>query len=216
MTTPLSLNEVEEDAFKELFNLSFGTTAATLSEMVDAEIVLSVPSFSRLSPRSLLVQIHQLFGDSIGLVGMRYQFTFPSERVVPGMAVLLVRATDLCLFLEALHGDAIPVEMIGQIEADSMQLAGDVLLYTCASSLSALLESDIDCQKPFFFRGDPEALSIQLGLAERDESQELLMLRVDFLMTGKGVTGALLTWMDGDGLPFLKTEIDHFITTHMS
>ncbi|MBF0416801.1 MAG: hypothetical protein HQL86_00935 [Magnetococcales bacterium] len=212
----LFLDEVEEDAFKELFNLSFGATAATLSEMVDAEIKLSVPSFLKLPPRSLLKQLHGLFGDSIGLVGMRYRFIFRAERELPGMAVLLVRAADLRPFLEALHGDAIPSEMIGQIEADSMQLAGDVLLYTCASTLSALLASDIDCQRPFFFRGESGSLSEQLGMEGREDGQELLMLRVDFQMTGKGVSGSLLTWMDDDGLPFLKAEIDHFIVTHMS
>ncbi|MEO5347499.1 MAG: hypothetical protein H7834_14145 [Magnetococcus sp. YQC-9] len=215
MTTPVLLDEVEEDAFKELFNLSFGATAATLSEMVDAEIELSVPAFSRLSGRSLLMQIHRLFGSSIGLVGMDYRFIFPGEHVVPGKAVLLVRAVEIVHFLEALHGASIPEEMIPQIEQDSMQLAGDVLLYTCASSLSRMLESEIDCERPVFFHGEAPELPHHLGLVGEYAEEELLMLRVDFFMAGKGVSGSLLTWMSGEGLPYLKAEIDHFIASQM-
>ncbi|MBF0342136.1 MAG: hypothetical protein HQL95_14420, partial [Magnetococcales bacterium] len=97
-------------------------------------------------------------------------------------------------------------------------------LYTCASTLSALFESEIDSERPFFFRGDPGLLSLDLALPAAPDApvdptapvRDLLMLRVDFRLAGKGVTGSLLTWMDGNGLPRLKTEIDHFITSHMA
>ncbi|MBF0272478.1 MAG: hypothetical protein HQL98_10485 [Magnetococcales bacterium] len=216
--SPLLLDEVEEDAFKELFNISFGMTAATLSEMVDAEIELSVPCFSMLTEKSISDYIRHMYGMAVGLVGMRYRLVFSEGHAIPGMAVLLVRAADLGHFLDALHGGPLPESMAALVEAESMQLTGEILLYTCASSLSLLFGSEIVGEKPIFFRGDPEALPAYLALedANGEEDRPLLMLRVDFALTGKEVTGSLLTWMDGNGLPLLKTEIDHFIAMHMA
>ncbi|MBF0626915.1 MAG: hypothetical protein HQL91_01700 [Magnetococcales bacterium] len=211
------LDEVEEDAFKELFNISFGMTAATLSEMVDAEIALSVPTFSMLPEKAVSEYMRQIHGVVVGLVGMRYRLIFKPGQAVPGMAVLLVRAEDLRHFIDALYGGPIPEEVAAQVEEESMQLTGEVLLYTCASSLSLLFASDIDGERPFFFRGNPEDMSDALVLPQGvDTERDLLLLRVDFSLTGKGVTGSLLTWMDGNGLPLLKTEINHFICAHMA
>ncbi|MBF0214488.1 MAG: hypothetical protein HQM00_13170 [Magnetococcales bacterium] len=213
----LLLDEAEEDAFTELFNISFGMTAATLSEMVDAEIELSVPCFSMLTEGSLVDTIREMYGSAVGLVGMRYRFVFSEDHAIPGMAGLLIRAADLGHFLDALHGGPVPEAYAEQVATDSMQLTGEVLLYTCASSLSLLFASEIDGEKPVFFQGDPGVLSDYLSLSEsHDPARSLLMLRVDFSLKGKGVSGSLLTWMDGEGLPLLKTEIDHFIAVHMA
>ncbi|MBF0342228.1 MAG: hypothetical protein HQL95_14880, partial [Magnetococcales bacterium] len=119
---PFFLDEEEEDAFKELFNISFGMTAASLSEMVDAEIELSGPGFARIPAGSVTEFIRGLYGRSVGLVGMRYRFIFPSDSVVVGMAVMLVNAADLGHFLEALHGSAVPEEMVIPLAEESMQL----------------------------------------------------------------------------------------------
>ncbi|NGZ06852.1 MAG: hypothetical protein G8237_10905 [Magnetococcales bacterium] len=206
------LNDIEEDAFKEFFNISFGMTAATLSEMVDAEIVLSVPVFSMLPEQSVGHFIHELYGQAIGLVGMRYQMIFSEDHAIPGLAVLLVRADDLGHFVDALCGDAVPEEMASQMTAESMELTGEVLLYTCASSLSMLFATEIAGEKPIFFRGASENLPDYLTLADAGpEERNLLLLRVDFTLLEKNVSGSLLTWMDGQGLPLLKSGIDRFL-----
>ncbi|MEO5334942.1 MAG: hypothetical protein H7839_23255 [Magnetococcus sp. YQC-5] len=221
MTT---LDESETDAFKELFNLSFSKAAATLSEMVDAEVTLSLPCLSMLPRPAVAEHIHSLYGTSIGLVGMRFQFEFSPDNSIHGMAVLMIRASDIGHLLDALYGSHIPDEKVAELEEEALQLAGAVLLYTCTSSLSALFASEIVAEKPNFFKGDPAGLNEYLVCSDwpekssataSNEQHDLLMLRVDFSLLGKEVYGSLLTWMDGEGLPSLKVEIDHFIAAHM-
>ena len=220
----IPLGEAEEDALKELFNLSFGKAAATLSEMVDAEVSLSVPCFFSMSRESMAEHIHSLYGSAIGLVGMRYRFIFSPEQTIPGMAILLIRAAEIAHFLDALYGTHIPEERVTQVEEEAMQLTGDLMLYTCTSSLSTLFSSGIEGEKPHYYRGAPEGLSAYLSLPDQPPtaagesagpSTQLLLLRVDFSMEGKEVAGSLLTWMDGDHLSDLKREIDRFMAAYL-
>ncbi|MEO5349064.1 MAG: hypothetical protein H7836_05410 [Magnetococcus sp. YQC-3] len=218
------LNETEEDVLKELFNLSFGKTAATLSEMVDAEIALSLPCFFTLSRGAVVEHIHSLYGEAIGLVGMRYRFLFSPGQTIPGMAILLIRAAEIAHFLDALYGTHIPEEMANRVEEEAMQLTGDLLLYTCTSSLSTLFSSEIEGEKPHYYRGGPEGLSAYLSLSDppltpveesADPAAQLLLLRVDFSLVGKEVAGSLLTWLEGAHLPTLKKEITRFMAAYL-
>ncbi|MBF0438239.1 MAG: hypothetical protein HQL93_03865 [Magnetococcales bacterium] len=223
------LTALEEDAFKELFNLSFGKVASTLSEMVDAEVTLSPPFYCSLPGSSVAEYIQSLFGAEIGLVGMRYQFEFPSDQIIDGnlfqiwpdhtidgMAVLMIRDTEMGHFLDALYGEHIPEEQLFQVEEETLQLAGDVLLYTCTSSLSTLFASEIHCEKPQFFKGAPEELLSFLALSDTQDGGENLLLRVNFSLIDKEVAGSMLTWMGGSGVPRLKAELNQFVAMYMA
>ncbi|MBF0125660.1 MAG: hypothetical protein HQM02_00460 [Magnetococcales bacterium] len=211
--TPL-LDEAEEDAFKELYSLSFGKAASTLSEMLDTEVFLSLPQFSMLSRQSLVEYVRSLHGSLVNLVSMPYRFVFSPDDTIPGMAVLLIRSSAVASFLEALYGTPMPEDMANIVEAEAMSLTGDVLLYTCVSSLSAFFSSEIDSEKPKFFKGIPDDLPGHLAFV--DAPDQLLLLRVDFHLQDREVAGSLLTWMDGDKVPCLRTEIAHFMRQYMT
>ncbi|MEO5332166.1 MAG: hypothetical protein H7839_09095 [Magnetococcus sp. YQC-5] len=215
-------DEAEEDVLKELFNLSFGKAAATLSEMVDAEVSLSVPCFFTMSKESVAEHIHSLYGTAIGLVGMRYRLIFAPDQTIPGMALLLIRATEIAHFLDALYGTHIPEEMVTQVEEEAMQLTGDLMLYTCTSSLSTIFSSEIEGEMPHYYRDGPEGLSAYISLSDpisaensADSSTQLVLLRVDFSLEDKTMTGSLLTCLEGDHLPHLKREITRFMAAYL-
>ncbi|WP_130470670.1 hypothetical protein [Candidatus Magnetaquicoccus inordinatus] len=212
----ICLDELEEDTLRELFNLSFGRAAATLSEMVDGEISLSVPCLRLLSEREIVAHLLELYGSAIGMVGMRFRFVFAESRAIAGMALLLLRAAEVAHLLDALYGNHLPDELLLQVEEETMQSTGDLLLYTCVSSLSALLLSEIDCAPPHYYRGTPQQLSHELLPERSPESGSLvdekwLLLRVDFSLLGKDVAGSLLLWMDGAALPILKEGLDRYL-----
>jgi chemotaxis protein CheC len=219
------LDEMEEDALRELFNLSFGRAAATLSEMVDGEIILSLPCLSLLSEAEMLHRLADVYGSAIGMVGMRFRFIFAEDRAIAGMAVLVLRAAEVAHLLDALYGGHVPEEMLTQVEGEAMQSTGDVLLYTCVSSLSALLGSDIAGDVPHYYRGSLLSLRDFLlpsgEFAASPEScsalevAQWLLLRVDFALLGKEVAGSLLLWMDGSALPILKEGLDGFLANPM-
>ncbi|MBF0295072.1 MAG: hypothetical protein HQL96_07760 [Magnetococcales bacterium] len=206
----LPLNDAEEDAFLELFNLSFGKAAATLSEMVDAEVSLSLPCFALLPQADVTQLLRDLYGTSIRMVYLPHRFVFDGGEEVPGTAVLLIRAAEVTHFLEALYGTPIPEEMAMQVEEEAFRSAADILLYTCVSSLSAFFSSEIASENPIYFKGSPENLSSHPLVG--DGQEDLLLLRIDFKLLGKGVAGSLLTWLDGGHLPSLRVEIARYIT----
>ncbi len=217
------LDEMEEDALRELFNLSFGRAAATLSEMVDGEISLSLPCVSLLSEEEMVRRLTDVYGSAIGMVGMRFRFVFAADRAIAGMAVLVLRAAEVVHLLDALYGGHVPEEMVTQVEGEAMQSTGDVLLYTCVSSLSALLASEIAGEVPCYYRGSLAALhafllpGAELARAMEGDSAlaQWLLLRVDFALLGKDVAGSLLLWMDGSALPILKEGLDRFLADPM-
>ncbi|MBF0369694.1 MAG: chemotaxis protein CheC [Magnetococcales bacterium] len=219
----LKLDEMEEDALKELFNLSLGRAASTLSEMVDAEVSISVPCLDWAAPKEVAKHLGSLAGASVGLVAMPYRFEFSSEEILPGMAVLLMRYQDVGHFLDLLYGTPIPADMVDQVEVEAMEQVGDVLLYTCTSSLSAFLQSDIDSDPPRYLKGEPQSLLDHLPLTKTEESDlattpdpeaQLLTLRVDFAIVEKEVTGSIMTWMDGRCVKGMVAELDHLIDDH--
>ncbi|MBF0184417.1 MAG: hypothetical protein HQM06_08515 [Magnetococcales bacterium] len=219
----ICLDDMEEDALRELFNLSFGRAAATLSEMVDGEISLSPPCMSLLSESRLVAHLAGLYGMAIGVVGMRFRFVFSENRSIAGMAVLLIRAAEIAHLLDALYGSPLPDEVLIQVEGETMQSTGDVLLYTCVSSFSALLSSDIECDAPHYYRGTVTELQPFLlpgGLTQTEdpataEAEQWLLLRVDFTLLGKQVAGSLLMWMDGAALPNLRAGLDRYLADSM-
>lgn len=215
------LDELEEDALKELFNLSFGQAAATLSEMADTELLLSRPGFSIISSDDLVAEIKTMHGEAIGLVGMRYRFICSFDKTMPGMAVLLIRSKDMARFLDALSGEHIQEEMAAKVEQEVMEQVGDVLLYTCISTLSHFFATEIVSERPHYFKGQTNELAGYLAFQDAEmasetiKNQKFLLLRVDFSLLDKEVTGSLLTWLHGEGLPSLKAELDLLISSYL-
>ncbi|MBF0178647.1 MAG: hypothetical protein HQM03_01335 [Magnetococcales bacterium] len=204
------LDDAEEDAFLELFNLSFGKAAATLSEMVDAEVSLALPCFALLPRADVARLLRDLYGASIRMVYLPHRFVFDGGEDLPGTAVLLIRATEVTHFLEALYGTPIPEEMAMRVEEEAFRSAADILLYTCISSLSAFFASEIVSDNPVYFKGSPEDLPSHPLIGEGQG--DLLLLRFDFKLIEKEVAGSLLTWLDGGHLPSLRAEIARYIT----
>ncbi|MBF0348426.1 MAG: hypothetical protein HQL81_12240 [Magnetococcales bacterium] len=217
------LDELEEDAIKELFNLSLGRAVPTLSEMVDAEIEFSVPCLEMTPASSLVENIESLVGSAACLVQMGFDLVFSWRENLAGTALFLMRADSMEPMLNALYGVPVPMATQHQVCRETFTDVGDLVLYTCVSTLSRLLDSDVEGEKPAFHRGNPRDWNIAMasfnpggegGFDGHWEEKRVANLRIDVAIPVRKVAGSVLIWFDLTDGPDLKRAIRHFIATH--
>ncbi|MBF8271210.1 MAG: cheC-like family protein [Magnetococcales bacterium] len=215
------LNELEEDAIKEIFNLSLGHAIPTLSEMVDAEIEFFPPGIEMTPANHLANTIEKLMGSAVCLVHMGFDLVFTEKANITGTAILLLRSGVVEPLLDALYGEHVPETMQNHVCQETFTDVGDLLLYTCVSTLSRLLDSGLEGRKPVFFRGNPMDWNIgpALCLAPEDvpHGEEIpketlfINLRIDLAIPAKKVAGSVLIWLNTCDKTDIKMAIQRFI-----
>ncbi|MBF0422536.1 MAG: hypothetical protein HQL73_06045 [Magnetococcales bacterium] len=217
------LDELEEDAIKEMFNLSLGHALPTLSEMIDAEIEFSTPCLEVTPTRELIQYLEGLVGESACVVHMAFDLLLTQRGRLLGNTLLLLRTEVLSPFLDALYGEHVPETLQGAVCEDAFTDVADLLLYTCISTLSRLLDSEVEGKKSIFYRGDPKtwdgilsscrqypATKAYEGTRKDDKS---INLRIDFSVPVKNVSGSVLIWINATDDSDLKLAVRQFITT---
>lgn len=211
------LNELEEDAIKEMFNLSLGQALPTLSEMVDAEIEFSTPCLETTPAKQLTQYIQSLVGESACMLHMVFRLMVTDKANLPGNAVLLLRSTSLGPFLDALFGEPVPETMVNQVCTEALTDVADLLLYTCISTLSRLLDSELEGNKPVFSRGEPTTHNwswiTEETFAKHNDDARCINLRIDLSIPCKHVSGSVMIWLDASHDTDLKQAVQHYITT---
>ncbi|MBF0435171.1 MAG: hypothetical protein HQL77_07345 [Magnetococcales bacterium] len=219
------LTEFEEDAIKEMFNLSLGNALPTLSEMVDAEIEFSTPCLETTPAKQLTQTITSMVGESACLLHMVFRLMMTNKADLPGNAVLLLRADSLGPFLDALYGEPVPQALQDQVCAEALTDVADLLLYTCISTLSRLLDSELEGNKPLFFRGKPTLWNRSCPMEpnsdvpnapnENNADAHSITLRIDLSIPIKHVSGSVMIWLDASHDTDLKQAVQHYITTQL-
>ncbi|MBF0109482.1 MAG: hypothetical protein HQL76_09920 [Magnetococcales bacterium] len=217
------LDELEEDAIREMFNLSLGHAVPTLSEMVDAEIEFSPPCIEMTAAQRLIENIEQLVGSAACLVQMGFKLILARTEEVAGTALLLLRGESVAPLLDALYGEHVPESMHNEVCRETFTDVGDLLLYTCVSTLSGLLDADLEGKKPVFFRGNPRdwnmsmaSFNLRDGQVEEASSfgeRQVANLRVDFSIPLRMVGGSVVIWLDWTDKVGLRQAIRRFIAT---
>lgn len=217
------LDDIEEDAIKEIFNVSLGHAIPTLSEMVDAEIVFGIPCLEITPTHHLIDHISELVGSSVCVVHMDFDLTFNHRADIPGKAFLLFRADATPPLLDALYGEHVPEAMQNQVCQETITDVSDLLLYTCISTLSSLLDSGLAGEKPQFFMGNVHNLSLDRTTNNLQEmnflgegfivEKSLINLRMDLSIPARKVAGSVLIWLNSTDSTNLKEAIQQFIIT---
>src|ERR1700743_3339745 len=104
MTGSAPLSELELDALTELVNIGVSHAAGSLRQMVDKEVLLSVPRVE-LVPRERAVQVLSE-RESRKLVAVHQTF----EGDITGRALLIFPETKSLEIVRAIAGTALPLE----------------------------------------------------------------------------------------------------------
>ncbi|BCG63655.1 MAG: chemotaxis protein CheC [Methyloprofundus sp.] len=196
----LVLDEFFIDAISEVLNIGMGAAAASLSEMVEDEVTLSVPGVefvSRLEAANIIGTkvTEDVSGVLQGFAG-----------AINGDALLLFPEEQSLELVRAVLQEDLPLEELTELEQDAMTEIGNVILNACVSNMADLFEKTMIGEVPAFVKG-----SLGSVLSVEQDKGIVLLLKMDFSIQEKNIHGYVTFLMDFASITELQKNIEAFL-----
>src|SRR4051794_14910202 len=175
--TPLT--ELERDALGEVSNIAMARAANSLRQMVEHEVLLSVPAVEILSQD----QATQLVAkpDNPNLVAVRQDFS----GAFAGRALLIFPEANSLELVRAVVGRQLPLEDIVDLEDEALAETGNILLNSWVATIANLLKKNLKMSLPVVIRRDQSHI---FESASRRESL-ILFLHIKFDISRQQIRG---------------------------
>ncbi len=201
------LNEFYVDAVAEVLNVGMGSASASLSEMINEEVKLSVPSVTFVS-RSEAASILGTKAQS-DVSGVHQHF----DGIFEGDAMLLFpEKQSLELVRAVLQQDDMELDDLSDMEQEAMTEIGNVILNACLCSMADMFGKEMHGDIPEFVQGSLKSIFLSESPSEHSEAV-VLLLNMDFAVDKKNIQGYVTFLMDVDSVAKFKNNIDTFLGT---
>jgi chemotaxis protein CheC len=195
------LTDLERDALGELSNIAMARAANSLRQMVQNEVLLSVPSVDIVSKEAATQIIAK--PNNQRLVAIRQDF----DGAFSGRALLIFPEASSLELVRVVVGRQLPLEDIGNLEDEALAETGNILLNSWVATLANLLKRGLKMSLPTVFRGDSQQMF------NNDENQSLvLFLHISFEISEREVRGYVALLMDIPSVEELRALIADFIS----
>ena len=198
----IPLSELERDALSELSNIAMARAANSLRQMVEYQVMLSVPSVEIVSKEAAT----ELLGKSNNpkLVAIRQDFT----GAFSGRALLIFPEASSLELVRIVVGRQLSLEDIVNLEDEALAETGNIILNSWVATIANLLKSGLKMSLPTVVRGDSRQMF------KSDENQNLvLFLHIKFEISTKEIRGYVALLMDIPSVDELRLLIADFIAT---
>lgn len=186
------IGETERDAVTELLNIAIGHAAASLSQLVEDEVHLSVPFVDFLTPLQAAARLDEETqgADSVA-VRQHFRGRFQGD-------ILLIfpekRSLDL---VRHMLGDEVPLDQLTELEQEALLEVGNIILNACLGSLANQLRMPVEGSLPVYVRARGGRILDSCTVKSGDGNGEMVMfLHVDFSLLRKDLHGYLAFVMD--------------------
>lgn len=197
--TPLS--EMERDALSELSNIAMARAAKSLRQMVEYQVLLSVPNVDIVSKEAATQLLTK--SNNPKLVAIRQDFT----GVFSGRAVLIFPEASSLELVRIVVGRQLSLEDIINLEDEALAETGNIILNSWVATIANLLKSGLKMSLPTVIRGDSRQMF------RSDENQNLvLFLHIKFEISTKEIRGYVALLMDIPSVEELRLLIADFIS----
>ena len=200
----IELSPIQCDAATELFNIAIGRAGAALNELVDQEILLSVPEvvFVQRAEAGRLIDARAN--------GRASAFAQAFSGPFSGEAVLIFPEAKSLELVRTIVGDTVPLESMTELEQDALTEVGNIVLNATLGTLADLLEFALTSSLPVFVRGDGNAI---LGLdGEKSPGEDLIMfIKVEFELEKSKLTGNVVLVVDVDSARRFAELVDAYV-----
>ena len=200
-THMMPLTDLERDALAELSNIAMARAANSLRQMVEYQVMLSVPSVDIL-PKEAATQLIAK-SNTATLVAIRQDFT----GAFSGRALLIFPEASSLELVRVVVGRQLPLEDIISLEDEALAETGNIILNSWVATIANLLKSGLRMSLPIVIRGDSRQMF------RSDESQSLvLFLHIKFEISSKEIRGYVALLMDIPSVEELRSLIADFIS----
>jgi chemotaxis protein CheC len=202
-TVPLiPLTELERDALAEVSNIAMARAATSLRQMVEHEVLLSVPSVEILSQEAAAQIVAK--PDNPNLVAVRQEFSGPFS----GRALLIFPEANSLELVRVVVGRQLPLEDIVDLEDEALAETGNILLNSWVATIANLVKRGLKMSLPVVVRGNSR------NMFESPGAQEtlILFLHIRFEIRKKEIRGYVALVMDIPSIDELRSLIADFVT----
>jgi len=195
------LNEIQLDALGELLNIGMGAAAASLSTMVKQEVLLTVPVIRIVHQSKVPTQLDEVPPENVCGVKQTFNGDFSGD------ALLLFSETKSLSLVQAVLGDSIPLEELGEMEEEAITEIGNIILNACLSSLANIFNEHLDSEIPQYLHED---LGELFSTGSNDDSF-VLLLRMSFNIAEQDITGYVTFIMDLESITKISAQINKML-----
>lgn len=164
------LNEIEQDAIGELGNISFGSSATTLSTILNQKVEITTPSVSIIRTDRL----DEEFPQPCVAITVKYTEGFS------GINILVIKQTDAAIIADImLGGDGTnPSNELDELHLSAVQEAMNQMMGAAATSMSSIFNKRVDISPPVL-----SLMDIPKGQGVENFPDEELLVKVSFRLT---------------------------------
>jgi chemotaxis protein CheC len=195
------LDELQQDALGEIFNIGVGRAAGALSQIVNSEIELSVPQVE-LVP---IGQVRDTLSGSEFLhfssVSQSFSGPFDAE------AVLIFPEANALVIVSHMLGTHLSPEELSEYEQEAMCEVGNIILNACISVLADLFHVEFNGGLPKHRFSDRDGL----GFESDYDAEFVLLLKVSMKINQANVVGHLLFLLGVQSLEALFDCLEKYL-----
>lgn len=199
----MSLNELQRDALGEIFNIGVGRAAASLSQIVSDEVLLSAPE---------VMVVHREQAANVLLGAELNQFSTVSQSFsgpFDAQAMLVFPESNALEIVRLMVGPHMSIEELSEFEQEAMCEIGNIILNACMSSLADIFHIRFESTLPLHRFGD----TYNLPILDGDEEQMVLLLQVDMIISQQRIQGHILFLLSVPSMSALLDHIDRYLSS---
>jgi chemotaxis protein CheC len=202
MDDDMCLTELELDAIAELLNIGMGQATASLSQMVNEEVHLSVPSVELLTRQEAANYVRFRTHQNIAAIKQHFRGHFWGD------ALLLFPQEKGLELVRALIKEDVPLDMLTELEQDALIEVGNIILNACLSTLANLLSHELNSDLPTFMIGSAEEI-FDANIPQDEE--RVMFMRMHLSLRSNDVDGYVAFILDIPAIAQFKQKIDDYL-----
>ncbi|MES2153441.1 MAG: chemotaxis protein CheC [Pseudomonadota bacterium] len=198
----LNLSELQHDALVEIFNIGVGQAARAMSEIVNEEVTMSVPSISFLNRADAAAMLGNKDGNRVCGVSQHYGGAFQTE------AILMFPEDKSLDIVRLMVGESVPLKELTEMEQEALSEIGNIILNACVGTLANIFAQELSGSLPEYRIGTSgEILQASGGQADT----VVLMLHIDFILEKHQIHGYVAFILDLSALQDLQGQVDKYL-----
>jgi len=197
------LTNQQIDTITEIVNIGVGKGSASLSQMIDGEILLNVPYVNVISFDEVLTELQKLKVADVHAVELQFSGEYE------GSANVILSAESAAQLASLLIQEDPHSEAIREMKDGLMIEVGNIILNAIMGSFGNILDAPLDYHMPKSFQGDISGL---YSLLDKERFNQVLICRTNFTIRGKNISGEILIMYEMKSFHKLRDMLDKLVS----
>jgi chemotaxis protein CheC len=199
----MALTADQLDALTEIFNIGAGRAAASLSDIVGDEVLLSVPKVEFYPANEVNAKVLSLSSARLGSVKQKFNGPFD---LTASLVFTEERALEI---VQVMLGSKVQMADLVEYEQEAMCEVGNIILNASLSAMADMLNISFESSLPEYSSDAPDRV---IGrIVDDTNNPMLLILHMNMIIEKRRSQGTLIFWMSSSSLDLLILHIDQFL-----